>query len=74
MNPYTGHLYALNEGESPFADYEVVPQELERAAGMKLNGKSDAHVSLTSGGKLSNWAANKRKAKIAASSKRKNRK
>ena len=57
--------------------YEPVPPELERAAQMKLagekvNGFSEAWVSLTSGGKLSRWAAEKRKKKMAKESRRKN--
>lgn len=77
MNPNTGHLmniYGLDDALP--AGYEIIPQELERAAAMKLNGAQEVIVSLTSGGKLSNWAKGKRKAKakMAAASRRKNRK
>jgi hypothetical protein len=40
--------------------YEPVPPELERAAYRKLTRESEAMISLTSGGKLSRWAARKR--------------
>ncbi len=55
--------------------YEPVPPELETAAKKKLAGKDEAHVSLTSGGKLSKWAAQKRKnkRKMAKASRRRNR-
>ena len=55
--------------------YTEVPKELETAAKKKLAGKAEAYVSLTSGGKLSKWAAKQRKAKrkIAAESRKKNR-
>ena len=43
--------------------YEEIPKELSRAAKRKLNGKKEAYVSFTSGGKLSRFAARKRKAK-----------
>jgi hypothetical protein len=41
--------------------YEPVPEELEVAANKKLAGQKEAYVSLTSGGKLSTWAAGRRK-------------
>jgi hypothetical protein len=53
--------------------YELVPNELERAAEKKLAGRNEATVSLTSGGKLSRWAAKKRKEKMVKESRRKNR-
>ena len=40
---------------------EPVPEELQGAARKKLKGKKEAMVSLTSGGRLSRWAAKKRK-------------
>jgi len=55
------------------AGYEPVPQELNKAAQKVLAGRPEAHVSLTSGGKLSKWASKKRKEKrkaVAASRKR----
>lgn len=55
--------------------YQPVPDELENAAKKKLAGKDEAYVSLTSGGKLSRWAAKKRKhkRKMARESRRRNR-
>jgi len=38
-----------------------VPKQLERAADHVLKGKKKAKVSFVSGGKLSKWAAKKRK-------------
>ena len=54
--------------------YEPVPKELERAARQKLAGQDEAYVSLTSGGKLSKWAAKRRKVKkMQKESRKKNR-
>lgn len=55
--------------------FTPVPPELEPAAIKKLAGQSQAVVSLTSGGKLSKWAAQerKKKRKAAAASRKKNR-
>lgn len=68
MNCNSNHLV------SSFADlpqdekkaYEMVPEYLRGAARRKLAGKSEAQVSLNSGGKLSRWAASKRKKKRQA--------
>jgi len=75
MNPSTGHLVKslCFAPEGLKTDYEPVPPELERAAQKKLAGKEETTVSLASGGKLSRWAAKKRKEKMAKESKRKNR-
>ncbi len=56
-------------------NYEPVPKELQTAAKMKLGGKDEAMVSLTSGGKLSRWASKKRKEKrkMAKQSRKQNR-
>ena len=43
--------------------FTPVPKELEHAAEVKLAGQDRAIVSKTSGGKLSKWAAQQRKAK-----------
>lgn len=53
-----------------------LPEELEEAAKRKLNGSNRAFVSLTSGGKLSKFAAGERKKKrnAAKAVRRKNRK
>jgi len=77
MQPNTGHLVDINklsEGktkeeieklqeELAKIGYEEVPESHVAAAKRKLAGKSEAHISLTSGGKLSKWAAQKRKEK-----------
>jgi len=38
--------------------YKELPENLQHAAKVKLNGRSEAYVSKNSGGKLSKWAAN----------------
>ena len=43
--------------------YTPLPDELEHAAHCALDGKEETHISMTSGGKLSKWAAIERKAK-----------
>jgi len=55
--------------------FTPVPSELNQAAEKKLAGKDSAMVSLTSGGKLSRWAASerKKKRKTASDSRKKNR-
>jgi hypothetical protein len=77
MNTDTGHLVDMQEG--PFKDklkklaeqgYEPVPPELNHAAKVKLAGRHEAMVSLTSGGKLSRWAAKERKKKQKTKTKR----
>jgi hypothetical protein len=75
MNPSKGHLVKWLEmvPAELRSGYELVPNELERAAEKKLAGRNEATVSLTSGGKLSRWAAKKRKEKMAKESRRKNR-
>ncbi len=74
MNPNTNHLMALPEDMVAPAGYIPLPEELEHAAKVKLAGKSEATVSKNSGGKLSNWAKDKRKKKSSKVSQRKNRK
>ena len=62
MNPGTGHLVSSIElvPKAFQKDYALVPPDLVRAAAVKLAGKEETTVSLTSGGKLSRWAAGKR--------------
>lgn len=77
MNTETNDLIKLEEGEKAPEGFEPVPEELERAAGLKLAGKDSAHVSFNSGGKLSSWAAGqrkKKKRKMAKASRKINRK
>ena len=75
-------LKALGENgelsEEEQKNFEPVPVNLERAAMLKLAGADEAQVSLTSGGKLSKWAAKERKKrksrnKIARQSRKRNR-
>ena len=82
MHAETGHLVSperMREIERELSggqnEYIQVPEELNRAARRKLNGKSEAYVSLTSGGKLSSWAAKQRKNKrqMAKKARRRNR-
>lgn len=65
MNPYSGELRELESlehlQELQMQGFEEVPTELRPAAKKKLAGRKSAKVSLTSGGKLSRWAASKRK-------------
>ena len=66
MNVDTNHLVALQERARDLLrtrDYEQLPDELEPAAKAVLRGRNEAYVSRTSGGKLSKYAARKRKEK-----------
>lgn len=74
MNPYTGELMALREGQSVPCGFEILPNDLQGIAKLKLAGNERAVVNLNSHSKLAKWAKDKRKAKIAAVSRRKNRK
>lgn len=69
MNCDTGHLVTqeiLEKMEELHRlQYEAIPAELEGAAIRKLHGEKEAHVSLTSGGKLSRFAAANRKQRRA---------
>jgi len=64
MDTGTGHLVSAEHMElmrrlvpEQAERYTEVPAELEKAARAKLAGSNQAAVSLTSGGKLSRWAA-----------------
>ena len=63
MNCDTGHLVRHIEMVDALerAQYERVPDRLVAAAEKKLNGANEAMVSLTSGGKLSQFAGETRK-------------
>jgi len=66
MNVDTNHLVALQNMERDLLrarDYEQLPDELEPAAKAVLRGRNEAYVSRTSGGKLSKYAAKRRKEK-----------
>ena len=43
--------------------YSPVPEELNHAAKVALRGRQEVTISRTSGGKLSRWAASKRREK-----------
>jgi hypothetical protein len=58
MNPYTGHL--TDDPALFTADHVPVPIHLRQAASDMLAGRSEAHVSLTSGGALSSFASEQR--------------
>lgn len=78
MNPFTGHLIPITREGPPPDGYERVPAALEREAIAKLlaaerQGLPSAVVNLKGRSRLANWAKKKRKAKIAAASKRRNR-
>ncbi len=70
MNTDTNELVDGNTLKELFTEeaknFEPVPPWLDRAAKQALAGKSRTFVSKTSGGKLSKWAAKKRKAKRKA--------
>ncbi|MBO9609196.1 MAG: hypothetical protein J7639_24795 [Paenibacillaceae bacterium] len=75
MNVDTGELIRLKQ-ETPVAGgFEPIPEHLRAAAEKKLGSRDSATVSLTSGGKLSKWAAQKRKEKkkAAKEARRRNR-
>jgi ABC-type enterochelin transport system substrate-binding protein len=74
INKYMEVQKQLEEAEKNNI-FTPIPEELEHAAEAKLKGQDSAMVSLTSGGKLSKWAAKQRKAKRKAEqeARRKNR-
>ena len=77
MNPHTGHLVSdITTIEREFrTDYVPLPDQLNRAARRALRGREETHVSLTSGGMLSKFAAEQRRAKrkAAKASRKRNR-
>lgn len=77
MNPYTGELARIGDDESMQLALKrgmsVLPKELEDAAKAVLAGKLEARVNLAERGPLQDWAKKKRKEKIAAKSRRRNR-
>lgn len=74
MNPNSGHLIALKDSASMPAEYEPIPDKLLAAARDELAGRSETHVNLRGNTPLALWAKKKRKAKLAAASRRRNRK
>lgn len=79
MNCDTGHLITEEMFKRLSAEkqqaYVGVPADLEPAAIRKLQGQDEAYVSLSSGGKLSKFAAANRKhrRKLAKQSRKVNR-
>jgi hypothetical protein len=75
MNPNTGELRALMRDEKDPEGFErIVGRRLEAVARLKLDGKPTAQVNLMSRSPLAEWAKKKRREKIAAKSRRRNRK
>ena len=83
MDMQSGRLIAALAGTPLPAGFNQVPDELERAAMRKLlsataAGKAEAQVNMLSQHPLAKWGRDmrkdKRKAKTAAASRRKNRK
>ena len=74
MNPDTGHLLKMKiqKGEALPEGFDQLPKALQRAANMAMRGGTGV-VDLRNKGPLQNWAKKKRKAKIAAASRRQNR-
>ena len=69
MQVETNHLISGDAMEklSKFIEdheYEQLPEELQLAASLKLKGKDSAFISKTSGGKLSKYAAKRRRRKL----------
>ena len=62
MDVDTNHLLVLTEPDTRDR-YERLPTDLNWAARSVLRGRSSAYVSRTSGGKLSRYAAKRRKSK-----------
>jgi len=69
MNVDTNHLVNVTDRTGVPAGYDLLPESLNRAAKRKLNGKDNAYVSKTSGGKLSRWAAKMGKTKLTVKGK-----
>ena len=80
MNPNTGHLIADMDDKDMQAklarsifNYERIPANLAQEAVRKLRGQPEAQVNLMSRTPLAKWAKKKRLEKIAAKSRRRNR-
>ena len=75
MNPYTGELRRVAEGEAMPSGFEAIAEKkLAAMARLKLDRDEPAHVNLVSRSPLAQWAKKKRLQKIAAKSRRRNRK
>ncbi|HEX8746848.1 MAG TPA: hypothetical protein VF717_06575 [Pyrinomonadaceae bacterium] len=75
MAPDTGHVIDTKVHGLP-AGYTRLPSELQSAGARFLKGRSEGHISLKSGGKLSRFAQGERRksrARMAKESRRRNR-
>jgi hypothetical protein len=80
MNPYTGEVMRIRRDEVLPDGFEQIPGELAQLATMKVReafrGPTEqlrTRVNLRSQHPLAQWAKKKRKAKLAAASRRRNR-
>lgn len=71
MNPDTGHLFRLRHGADAPEGTEVLPDDLQRYARLKM--QMAAQVNLRSSTPLAKWAKRKRLERIRNKSKRINR-
>ena len=78
MDCSSGRLVALAKNLKGDAElppgFDPVPPELALVARMKLGGKPEAQVNMRGTTPLAQWAKKKRREKIAAMSRRRNRK
>jgi len=75
MNPNTGELRRIAEGQAMPDGFEALyDKRLAQLARSKLDRDEPAQVNLRSTSPLAQWAKKKRKAKLAAASRRRNRK
>lgn len=77
MNPNTGHLVDLDMYAPVDASYSRIPKALQNEAARALKGASEVYVDMESNSRLANWAKKKRdkaKKKVAAASRKRNRK
>lgn len=82
MNPDTGHLFRLRHGADAPEGTEVLPDDLQRYARLKMQlaattpagpAEPAAQVNLRSSTPLAKWAKRKRLERIRNKSKRRNR-
>lgn len=75
MNPNTGELRRFRDATNITAPFELIADKrLAQIASHKLGAADTAQVNLRSQSPLALWAKKKRKARIAAASRRRNRK
>lgn len=77
MNPFTGHLVDLDQYAPVDGNYSSIPKALQNEAAHALKGAPAVYVDLEANSRLANWAKQKRdkaKKKIAAASRKRNRK